>query len=105
MTASIRDYEPSDEELIVGLSLRAWEPVLAAVAEMLGPELFARLRGDWGAGQAAEVRGVLADHAQRVWVAEAGGEPIGALEPSSRSRRSPPVTGARRRPSAGRRTG
>jgi hypothetical protein len=68
MTASIRDYEPSDEELIVGLSLRAWELVLAAVAEMLGPELFARLRGDWRAGQAAEVRGVLADHAQRVWV-------------------------------------
>ena len=38
MTASIRDYQPPDEELIVGLSLRAWEPVLAAVAEMLGPE-------------------------------------------------------------------
>src|SRR2546421_4092962 len=44
MKASIRDYEPSDEELVVGLSLRAWEPVFAAVAEMLGPELFARLR-------------------------------------------------------------
>jgi hypothetical protein len=25
------------------------------------------------------VRGVLADHAQRVWVAEAGGEPIGLV--------------------------
>ena len=50
MTASIRGYEPSDEELVVALSLRAWEPVLAAVADMLGPELFARLRGDWRAG-------------------------------------------------------
>ena len=46
MEASIRDYEPSDEELVVGLSLRVWEPVFAAVAEMLVPELFARLRGD-----------------------------------------------------------
>jgi hypothetical protein len=35
MKASIRDYEPSDEELVVRLSLRAWEPVFAAVA-MLG---------------------------------------------------------------------
>jgi len=77
MKASIRDYEPSDEEIIVGLSLRAWEPVFAAVAQMLGPELFTRLRGDWRTGQAAEMRAVLADHAQRVWVAEAGGEPIG----------------------------
>ena len=60
MKASIRDYEPSDEELVVGLSLRAWEPVFAA-AEMLGPELFARLRGDWradlGAGEAGADEG------------------------------------------------
>jgi len=75
--ADIREFEPSDEEPVVELSLRAWEPVFAAVAETLGPELFVRLRGDWRAGQAREVRGVLADHAQRVWVAEAGGKPIG----------------------------
>ncbi len=49
-------------------------PVFAAMEEMLGPELFVRLRGDWRAGQAQEV---LADHARRVWVAETGGEPIG----------------------------
>lgn len=77
METAIREYEPSDEESVVGLSLRAWEPVLAAVEEMLGPELFARLRGDWRAGQADEVRAVLADPAQRVWVAEIEGRPIG----------------------------
>jgi len=77
MKAVIREYEPSDEEPVVRLSLRAWEPVFAAVEQMLGPKLFVRLRGDWRAGQAREVRGMLADHAQRVWVAEAGGEPVG----------------------------
>jgi hypothetical protein len=60
MKASIRDYEPSDEELVVELSLRAWEPVFAAVAEMPGPELFARLRGDrradLGAARPARMR-------------------------------------------------
>jgi hypothetical protein len=39
--------------------------------------LFVRLRGDWRAGQAREVRGVLADRDQRVRMADAGGEPIG----------------------------
>jgi hypothetical protein len=53
--------------------------VFAAMGEMLGAELFVRLRGDWRAGQAQEVCGVLADHARRVWVAEAGGEPFGLV--------------------------
>lgn len=43
--ASIREFGPSDEEPVVGLSPRAWEPVFAAVEEMLGTELFVRLRG------------------------------------------------------------
>jgi hypothetical protein len=29
MTASVREYEPFDEEPVVGLSLRAWELVFA----------------------------------------------------------------------------
>lgn len=65
MKADIREFEPSDEEPVVGLSPRAREPVFAAMEEMLGTELFVRLRGDWRAAQAQEVRGMLADHAQR----------------------------------------
>jgi hypothetical protein len=65
MKADIREFEPSDEEPVVGLSPRAWEPVFAAMEEMLGTELFVRLRGDWRAAQAQEVRGMLADHAQQ----------------------------------------
>ncbi|MGI8902191.1 MAG: GNAT family N-acetyltransferase [Solirubrobacteraceae bacterium] len=77
MKVAIGEYKPSDEELVVGLSLRAWAPVFAAVEEMLGPELFVRLRGDWRVGQAAAVREVLADPGQRVWVANVDGEPVG----------------------------
>lgn len=73
----ICNYEPSDEESVVGLSLRAWKPVFAAVEDLLGVELLLRLRGDWRAGQAKEVREVLADPGQRVWVAESGGRAIG----------------------------
>ena len=70
----LREYRPSDEAAILGLSLRAWEPVFDALAEALGPELFLRLRGDWRAGQAREVGDVLADSTHRVWVAEDAGE-------------------------------
>jgi hypothetical protein len=86
MKANIPGVRASDEEPVVGLSLRAWEPVFAAMEEMLGPELFVRLRGDWRAGQARRVRGVLADHAQRVWVAEAVGSPSVSLPPRCGSR-------------------
>lgn len=76
--SAIREYRRSDEETVVGLSLRAWEPVFDASEEALGPELFLRLRGDWRANQAREVRGVLADSSQRVWVAEdPGGRALG----------------------------
>ncbi len=74
----LRGYRPSDEEALVELSLRAWAPVFDALHDALGPDLFVQLRGDWRAGQVGEVRGVLADPAQRVWVAEdAGGKAVG----------------------------
>ena len=71
---ALREFRPSDEESLVALSLRAWEPVFDALLKALGPELCLRLRGDWRAGQAREVRDVLADSTQRVWVAEDAGK-------------------------------
>jgi hypothetical protein len=35
MKATVRKYESSDEEAVVGLSLPAWEPVFDAVEEIL----------------------------------------------------------------------
>ena len=76
--ASIREYRRSDQETVVGLSLRAWEPVFDATKEALGPELFLRPTGRLAADRAREVRDVLADSSQRVWVAEdVGGRAIG----------------------------
>jgi ribosomal protein S18 acetylase RimI-like enzyme len=78
MSAEVRDYQERDEQCIVELSLRAWEPVFEAISDMLGPELFAQLRGDWRATQATAVREALDTAAHRVWVAEqSDGNPIG----------------------------
>jgi ribosomal protein S18 acetylase RimI-like enzyme len=72
MDARIRDYQPSDGEAVVGLSLRAWAPVFASMERVLGHEIVVRLHGDdWREYQARSVREVLADDAMRVWVAEA----------------------------------
>jgi GNAT superfamily N-acetyltransferase len=76
--ARIRDYQPADGEVVVALSLRAWAPVFGSMEQVLGHEIFARLHGDdWRDYQARSVRGVLADDAMRVWVAEAGGSVAG----------------------------
>ena len=50
---AIRLYEPFDEETVVKLALRAWEPVLAAVEQLLGSELFS-----WPAQAHGDARGV-----------------------------------------------
>ena len=72
MDACIRDYQPSDGEAVVALSLRAWAPVFASMERVLGHEIFVRLHGeDWREYQARSVRGVLADDTMRVWVAAA----------------------------------
>ncbi|WP_020497164.1 GNAT family N-acetyltransferase [Sciscionella marina] len=74
--ATLRDYQVGDEPAVVALGLRAWEPVFAAIEELLGDELFSRLRGDWRAGQAQAVRNVLANPGQQVWVAEQPDETV-----------------------------
>jgi len=49
--ATIRDYAPGDKEAVVELSLRAWAPVFRSMEQVLGPEIFVRLHGDWQAFQ------------------------------------------------------
>lgn len=72
MDALIREYRPQDTGPVVELSLRAWAPVFASLERVLGREIFVRLHGDWRPYQERAVRGVLADPAMRVWVAETG---------------------------------
>jgi len=74
--ATIRDYAPGDKEAVVELSLRAWAPVFRSMEQVLGPEIFVRLHGDWQAFQERAVREVLSDEAMHIWVAEAGGRVV-----------------------------
>src|SRR5262249_2198374 len=70
--AVIKEYQPSDEDLVVEFSLRAWAPVFASLEKALGEELFARLHsgeGGWRGHQEASVRGALTDETMRTWVA------------------------------------
>jgi ribosomal protein S18 acetylase RimI-like enzyme len=64
----IRRYEPSDEERVVDLSLRAWAPVFASLERVLGQEIFHRLHGDWRPFQARAVREVLNSGDITVWI-------------------------------------
>lgn len=68
-----RPYVPDDEPAVVMLSLRAWAPVFASMANVLGQELGRLLHGgDWRAFQEASVRATLADPDASAWVAESG---------------------------------
>jgi len=69
MDATLRRYDPQDEDAVVALSLRAWAPVFASLHNELGSDLFVRLHGDWRAYQARAVRETLAADGMRTWVA------------------------------------
>jgi ribosomal protein S18 acetylase RimI-like enzyme len=72
----IRAATSDDEDRIVELSLRAWEPVFASMAEVVGPTLFPALfTDDWRRYQEDDVR--RACRTYRVWVAEEDGEVAG----------------------------
>jgi ribosomal protein S18 acetylase RimI-like enzyme len=53
---AIRALAPDDVDLVVELSVRAWQPVFVSFRELLGPRLFERFYPDWTAEQAAAVR-------------------------------------------------
>ena len=71
----LRPFQEGDVAAIVDLSLRAWEPVFASFAEVLGPELYSRLYPDWKTQQSESVREAL--EANETWVSEAGGQVTG----------------------------
>ena len=39
VNAAIKEYQPSDEDLLVEFALRSWAPVFASLKEVLGEEL------------------------------------------------------------------
>jgi ribosomal protein S18 acetylase RimI-like enzyme len=79
MDLRIRDFQPDDNEPVVGLSLRAWAPVFESLARVLGDEIFVRLHGDWRLYQSNAVRETVAANGTRVWVAEARATVVGFI--------------------------
>ncbi|WP_026119198.1 GNAT family N-acetyltransferase [Nocardiopsis ganjiahuensis] len=69
MDISIRACAPQDHEAVVALALRAWEPVHASMAKVMGAEIYALTVGDWRLTQARDVRADLDAEEVRAWVA------------------------------------
>lgn len=69
VSLQIRPLAPADIDRVVELALRAWEPVLASMAAVLGARLNRRVYPDWASSQAKAVRDVCADPKMKVLVA------------------------------------
>lgn len=73
----IERYNDEQQDSIVQLSLRAWEPVFESVRAAMGPDIFDPQVGDWRVMQANAVMGVCDDPDVEVWVASEGRRPVG----------------------------
>jgi ribosomal protein S18 acetylase RimI-like enzyme len=74
----IRPFEKKDLAAVVALSLRAWEPVHAALRDVMDDELFdLRHQPDWRTSQQHSVESVLGGNDNTVWVAEEDGIVVG----------------------------
>jgi ribosomal protein S18 acetylase RimI-like enzyme len=70
VSAGVRPFTPEDLPEVVALALRAWAPVFASMADVLGAAVFDQLYPDWEAAQAQSVEAVCTREGTRVWVAE-----------------------------------
>ncbi|MFJ5898014.1 GNAT family N-acetyltransferase [Streptomyces sp. NPDC093064] len=77
MTINVRPLSTDDIGTVVGLSLRAWQPVFESFRKILGVEIFERVYPDWAAGQARAVESVCRAEGTRVWVADYDARPVG----------------------------
>ena len=73
----IREFHESDLDTIVEFSLRAWDPVFASLRDVLGDPIFFRLKPDWKAAQAEEVRASCRSDERDAFVAVVDGRPVG----------------------------
>jgi GNAT superfamily N-acetyltransferase len=73
----IREFRHGDLETVIEFSLRAWAPVFDALRDLLGDDIFLRLHPDWKANQSEAVRSSCTNEERDVFVAVAGGRPVG----------------------------
>lgn len=70
---NIRDFTPEDEEVVVELALRAWEPVFESMAQTVGSDVFRKLFGeDWRNYQGTDIRRALSAYIVSVAVTSEG---------------------------------
>lgn len=71
MHPTIRRFEQQDEDAVIDLSLRAWAPVFASLADILGDSgIYAQLHPDWRADQHRAVQDTCRSEHTTIWVAE-----------------------------------
>jgi len=73
----IREFHESDLDAVVEFSLRAWDPVFTSLRDILGDPIFFRLKPDWKAAQAEEVRTSCTSNERDAFVAVVEGRPVG----------------------------
>ena len=77
---TFRPFRPDDLESLVGLTVRAFEPVQDAIRHQLGDELFDRQNGQWEQDYRDTLAGLTGpQHSHRFLVAVAHGEPVGGV--------------------------
>jgi GNAT superfamily N-acetyltransferase len=67
---AIRALSPDDIDVVVGLSVRAWQPVFDSFRELLGQRLFERFYPDWRVDQATSVRDAIGANTTSVAVVD-----------------------------------
>ncbi|WP_216898909.1 GNAT family N-acetyltransferase [Nocardia alni] len=78
MDPTIRTFDARDQDAVVALSIRAWEPVFASLQQVLGESgVFAVLYRDWRSQQADAVRQAHEGVGMRVQVAEIDSAVVG----------------------------
>jgi len=75
--ARIREFQKSDLDAIVEISLRAWAPVFDSLRDVLGDPIFFRLKPDWRSAQAEEVTTSCTSDERDAFVAVVGRRPVG----------------------------
>lgn len=74
-TTTIRRHDPDDTAAVVDLAVRAWAPVFASFATILGDDLYRRVHPDWEIHQSAAVREAI--DRNDTWVAVTGHRVVG----------------------------
>ena len=73
----IQPYDESKLDGIIGLALRAWEPVFESIEKAMDSEVFREQHPDWRVSQRDATESVCTDRDVPVWVATEGSRIVG----------------------------